>query len=217
MCLYPTQAGMDKVKKELNKNSSIVCYKLFKFDKDGKLKNYTMGGRPKIDKGGFIRSNKKSLAFKRYADGYGRLGEIHKGIHVYLHKNRAYDDGSIRSVMVPVICYKEDFVGASESQAVFIKVQIADVDKLHKDLEKKFFKSKVKETKNLILDYKENLAYLHTDKQELEKDIKPTLDTIKSYEKSIERDKARIQELEDLLYDTTYQQKMGRRLVPSIS
>ena len=133
MCLYCVEyytvemrnKFKNLVKTQKIDNPYIDFFKLYDVSRDGLLPRIFSRGAEPIKGPGFIVSNRKS----KKASQTERFGGIrHRGIHVY-----NYIIGSKRSlrwayvdcaVYVPVRGYYKDFVAASRTEALFMKVEI---------------------------------------------------------------------------------------------
>lgn len=116
MCLTISKSATRHILGRMKSSNKIICYKVLTNS------NFAMYKYMKY-KGGWNYSNRTSIEMTYDEE---RLGEIIYGIHVYTSKKKAMftkNEFSYIRKIVPVICYKKDFVSAGIAHdAVFTKI-----------------------------------------------------------------------------------------------
>ena len=124
MCLtiMPTFNRESAIQKIFGNKGRIVVWKVYRKSQKNKLYPIYCHKRTEIN-AGWIVSNRKDIRL-------GNKFTISKGIHVFLNIEEAQDYRSYNEIVVPVYCYKKDFVAAhiDEKEAVFIKVFLKKED-----------------------------------------------------------------------------------------
>jgi len=120
MCLRVTSSNLDSIK--WDKNDSIIAYKVLRRNIKKEKKLFGMYLSKFMYKPGL---NTPTKLRKRYNTKIGST--IEKGaLHVCLTKARALYHAlyAFNVVIVPVICYKQDFIARGLSEAVFKAIHI---------------------------------------------------------------------------------------------
>ncbi len=114
MCLYVDWVKTKRFKATKRKTNYVWYWKLLVKTERNKLVSPYYSN--KHYNPGFVKSNRQSIKIKDY--------KVHRGIHVYTNKERAYPLLDSGSRLVKVKCLVKDHVAHGIDDAVFTKVYL---------------------------------------------------------------------------------------------